>query len=160
MPSPLGWSNLGLTFVIPWLIGSVIDRVIAPPHGQFPSVADREHWLKVLCIIGVATAVLSGFVTYVRGHWTVKLGNRLIADLRRDLFDHLQRLSLHFYSHERTGSIISRLINDIQEAANIVNGGVILVVMDAVQTVVAIVLLFLISWKLASPASPFFPCTC
>jgi ABC-type multidrug transport system fused ATPase/permease subunit len=144
-----GMVNLGLTFVIPWLIGSVIDRVIAPPHGRFPSIADREHWLKVLCIIGVATAVLSGFVTYARGHWTVKLGNRLIADLRRDLFDHLQRLSLHFYSHERTGSIISRLINDIQEAANIVNGGVILVVMDAVQTVVAIILLFLISWKLA-----------
>lgn len=144
-----GLINLGLTFVIPWLIGSVIDRVIAPPHGKFPSVAEREHWLGVLCIIGAATAILSGFVTYGRGHWTVKLGNRLIADLRRDLFDHLQRLSLHFYSHERTGSIISRLINDIQEAANIINGGVILVVMDAVQTVVAIVLLFCISWKLA-----------
>lgn len=144
-----GLINLGLTFIIPWLIGSVIDRVIAPPHGRFPSVAEREHWLGILCVIGVATAILSGFVTYGRGHWTVKLGNRLIADLRRDLFDHLQRLSLHFYSHERTGSIISRLINDIQEAANIINGGVILVVMDAVQTVFAIVLLFLISWKLA-----------
>jgi ABC-type multidrug transport system fused ATPase/permease subunit len=144
-----GLASLALTFVIPWLIGAVIDHVIAPPHGSNPSVAEREHWLFILCAIGVATAVFSGFVTYGRGHWTVKLGNRLIADLRRDLFDHLQRLSLHFYSHERTGSIISRLINDIQEAANIVNGGVILVVMDGVQTLVAIVLLFCISWKLA-----------
>jgi ABC-type multidrug transport system fused ATPase/permease subunit len=144
-----GIVSLALSFVIPWLIGSVIDRVIAPPHGQMPPIAERVHWLKVLVAIGAVTALLCGFITYARGHWTVKLGNRLIADLRRDLFDHLQRLSLHFYSQERTGTIISRLINDIQEAANIVNGGVILVVLDAVQTLVAIVLLFVISWKLA-----------
>jgi subfamily B ATP-binding cassette protein MsbA len=144
-----GLVSLALSFVIPWLIGSVIDRVIAPPHGQMPPIGEREHWLKVLVAIGAVTALLCGFVTYARGHWTVKLGNRLIADLRRDLFDHLQRLSLHFYSQERTGTIISRLIHDIQEAANIINGGVILVVLDAVQTLVAIVLLFLISWKLA-----------
>lgn len=144
-----GLASLALTFVIPWLIGAVIDHVIAPPHGQQPPAAEREHWLFILSVAGVVTAILSGFIAYGRGHWTVKLGNRLIADLRRDLFDHLQRLSLHFYSQERTGSIISRLINDIQEAANIINGGVILVVMDVVQTMVAIVLLFVISWKLA-----------
>ena len=56
-------------------------------------------------------------------------------------FGKLQRLSVGFYAKERTGSIVSRLINDIQQAGNIVNGGVILVVMDAVQTVVAVVLM-------------------
>ena len=144
-----GLIGLSLTFVFPWLIGSAIDKVIVPAQSGAGSVADREHWLLVLVAIGLGTALLTAFITYARGHWTVMLGNRIIADLRRDLFEHLQRLSLHFYSHERTGSIISRLINDIQEAANIVNAGVILVVMDAVQTVVAIFLLFVISWKLA-----------
>lgn len=142
-----GLINLSLTFVFPWLIGSAIDKVIAPAGAAAP-LHERERWLLILVGIGAGTALMFGIVTYARGHCTVKLGNRIMADLRRDLFDHLQRLSLHFYSHERTGSIVSRLINDIQQAANIINGGVILVVMDAVQTVVAIVLLFLISWKL------------
>jgi ABC-type multidrug transport system fused ATPase/permease subunit len=89
-----------------------------------------------------------GVITYTRGHYTVKLGNRIIADLRRDLFDHLQRLSLHFYSKERTGSIVSRLINDIQRAGDLVHGGILLVLMDLVQTVIALCLLFSLSWKL------------
>ncbi|HXE53410.1 MAG TPA: ABC transporter ATP-binding protein, partial [Tepidisphaeraceae bacterium] len=144
-----GLVGLSLTFVIPWLIGSAIDKVIVPGATGNESLQDREHWLMILVAIGVGTALLMAFITYARGHWTVMLGNRIIADLRRDLFEHLQRLSLHFYSHERTGSIISRLINDIQEAANIVNAGVILVVMDVVQTIVAIILLLVISWKLA-----------
>jgi subfamily B ATP-binding cassette protein MsbA len=144
-----GLISLSLTFVYPWLIGSAIDRVIIPSQFDTESLAQRQHWLLILVIIGMATAILIAASGYARGHYTVKLGNRLIADLRQDLFDHLQRLSLHFYSHERTGSIISRLIHDIQRAADIINGGVILVVMDAMQTVVAIALLFYTSWRLA-----------
>ncbi len=149
-----GLLNLGLTFVFPWLIGSAIDRVIAPDWvrrglSQPPTFEERMHWLTVLTVAGVATALLFGLVTYVRGHYTVKLGNRVIADLRRELFDHLQRLSLHFYAKERTGSIVSRLINDIQKAGDLINGGVLLVVMDAVQVLVALGLLFAVSWKLA-----------
>ena len=144
-----GLISLSLTFVYPWLIGSAIDRVIIPSEFDTESLAQRQHWLLVLVVIGMATAILIAASGYARGHYTVKLGNRLIADLRQDLFDHLQRLSLHFYSHERTGSIISRLIHDIQRAGDIINGGVILVVMDAMQTVVAIGLLFYTSWRLA-----------
>jgi subfamily B ATP-binding cassette protein MsbA len=155
-----GLLNLGLTFVIPWLIGSAIDRVIArdylregvaPPMTAAEVAADfqlRIDRLFVIVAIGVGTALLFGIITYVRGHYTVKLGNRIIADLRRDLFEHLQRLSLHFYSKERTGSIVSRLINDIQQAGNLINGGVLLVVMDFIQTIVAAGLLIAISWKL------------
>lgn len=142
--------NLVLIFVFPWIIGSLIDHVIAPSALSGDSNAvHRLHKLWVITFIGVGTAIGFSFITFIRGHCTVKLGNRLIADLRRDLFDHLQRLSLHFYSKERTGSIVSRLINDIQQAGNVVNGGVILVFMDAVQVLLALGLLFAISWQLA-----------
>src|SRR4051812_48756011 len=94
-----GLFHLSLTFVYPWLIGSAIDRVIIPGAvGRGGDMLAREQWLWALIAIGVVTAVLTAFSGYARGHWTVKLGNRLIVDLRRDLFDHLQRLSLHFYS--------------------------------------------------------------
>jgi subfamily B ATP-binding cassette protein MsbA len=149
-----GLLNLGLTFVFPWLIGAAIDRVIAPDWVARglpgpPSNDERQHWLWTIVAVGAGTALMFGVITYTRGHYTVKLGTRLIADLRRELFDHLQRLSLHFYSKERTGSIVSRLINDIQRAGDLVNGGVLLVVMDIVQTMAAVALLFHISWKLA-----------
>ena len=148
-----GLLSMGLTFVFPWLIGATIDRVIAPDfvrHGAAapPSDAERHRWLWTYVAIGAGTALLCGAVSYARGHHTVKLGNRVIADLRRDLFDHLQRLSLHFYAKERTGSIVSRLINDIQQAADLVNGGVLMVVLDVALILVALVLLFSTSWRL------------
>ena len=149
-----GVLNLGLTFVFPWLIGSAIDYVIAPDWVRSglsgpPDFSQRVHWLVTLTVIGVVTALLFGLVTYLRGHYTVKLGTRVIADLRQELFDHLQRLSLHFYGKERTGSIVSRLIDDIQRAGDVINGGVLLVAMDAVQVIAALILIFAVSWRLA-----------
>jgi subfamily B ATP-binding cassette protein MsbA len=145
--------NVGLTFVFPWLIGTAIDRVTAPDWERWgrpsaPQLAERIEWLWTLAAVGASTAFMFGVIRYTRGHYTVKLGNRIIADLRRDLFDHLQRLSLHFYSKERTGSIVSRLINDIQRAGDLVHGGILLVLMDLVQTLIALCLLFSLSWKL------------
>ncbi|HEV7298072.1 MAG TPA: ABC transporter ATP-binding protein [Tepidisphaeraceae bacterium] len=154
-----GLVNISLTFVIPWLIGSAIDEVIVPGvRGEnAPPREERLEWLTVLVGIGLGTALMFAIITYCRGHYTVKLGNRIITDTRRDLFDHLQRLSLHFYSRERTGSIVSRLINDIQQAGQIINGGVIVVCMDFVQTLIAVVLLFSVSWQLTLACLAILP---
>ena len=63
----------------------------------------------------------------------VKLGNRVVMQIRRDLFDHLQRLSLHFYSKERTGGIVWRLIHEVHGVNRLVDAGVVLVGLDAIQ---------------------------
>src|SRR4051794_13399728 len=98
----MGVMSFAISFLFPWLIGSAIDKVIAPAH--LPE-AERARTLLTLLIIGAVTALVTAFAVYGRGHLSVKLGNRVIADVRQDLFDHLSRLSLHFYSKERTGSI-------------------------------------------------------
>ena len=149
-----GLLNLALTFVFPYLIGSAIDTVVAPDWVRRglagpPTFQERLHWLVILTVIGAGTAFAFGLVGYLRGHYTVKLGTRVIADLRRELFDHLQHLSLHFYGKERTGSIVSRLIDDIQRAGDVINGGILLVVMDAAQIVTALILMFALSWRLS-----------
>lgn len=148
----MGLMGFAVTFVFPWMIGSAMDRVISPrpgPGGVLPPVAQREHWLLLLTIIGTITALCSAVAVYGRGHMTAKLGNRIIADLRQELFDHLNRLSLHFYAKESSGAILSRLINDIQQASQIMNSGVILLALDAVQMLVGVLLLFSVSWKVA-----------
>src|SRR5689334_13479445 len=90
----MGVLGFAVTFVFPWLIGNAIDRVIAPRGGEQGA---RHHWLMILLAVGVGVVLVSMVAAYGRGHFTVKLGNRIIADLRQDLFDHLNRLSLHFY---------------------------------------------------------------
>ncbi len=135
-------------FSFPWLIGTALDHVVSPRPSLHLNESQRLAWLIKLAGIGVFFSVLHAIGTYGRGYFSSKLGNRVIADLRQDLFDHLHRLSLHFYSKERTGSIVSRLINDIQQASQLINGGMVSVVMDLSNLFVGIFLLMGISWKL------------
>ena len=142
----MGVLGFAVIFVFPWLIGTTIDRVIAATDAP---AGEHRHWLLWLLLIGAGQALISSVAVYGRGHLSVKLGNRIITDLRQDLFDHLNRLSLHFYSKERTGSIVSRLINDIQQASQIISGGGILLLLDLLQMLVGLVLLMTVSWKIA-----------
>ncbi|MDB5318870.1 MAG: msbA [Phycisphaerales bacterium] len=151
----MGVLGFAVTFVLPWLIGSAIDRVIAPPVGVNEQA--RYHWLLILMAIGAGVVLTSVVAGYGRGPFTVKLGNRIIADLRQDLFDHLNRLSLHFYTKERTGSIVSRLINDIQQASQIMNAGVMLLVLDVLQMLIGVGLMLSVSWRVTAACVAVLP---
>jgi subfamily B ATP-binding cassette protein MsbA len=145
-----GVIGFAVTFVYPRLIGLLIDHVIAPrpENGSFPDYKTRLHYLKELTAAGVATAILFALSGYGRGHFNFKLAHRIVAHMRRDLFDHLQRLSLHFYAHQRTGTIVWRLIHEVHGVASIIHAGIILVFLDLATLVLAVTLLFTISWKL------------
>ena len=151
-----GILKFALNYTFPWLIGSAIDHVVKPIDPSATQQA-RIHWLWVLIAMGVGFSLLHAFASYGRGFYAAKLGNRIIRDIRQDLFDHLHRLSLHFYAKERTGSIVSRLITDIQQASQIVNGGFVAVAMDLFSMVLGTVLLLTISWKLTLACVTVWP---
>ena len=153
----LGFGVLGflLSFVYPWLIGNAIDLIAGSRPGSPPVWARQQLWWLVGA--GAVTAVLHAVVLYGRGHYNVKLGDGIVTDLRRQLFTHLQRLSVGFYTRERTGSILSRVIHDVHEATSIIYGGVIVVALDAAQLLVAFCFLMSLSWKLTLACIGFLP---
>ena len=145
----MGVMKFSMAYTFPWVTGTAIDRVINPEaKGYATDAATRYGWLWWLVGLGVLFSALHAIATFGRGYFTARLGNRVIADLRQDLFDHLHRLSLHFYSKERTGSIVSRLITDIQQASQLINGGIIAVIMDFTHLVMGLALIVRISWKM------------
>src|SRR5690606_29610452 len=151
----MGIGKFMLNYVFPWIGGTGIDMVVRPVSEM--TIEERMDWLWFLIALGAVASVAHAVTTFCRGFYTAKLGNRIIRDIRQDLFDHLHRLSLHFYSKERTGSIVSRIITDIQTSSQIINGGVISVVMDMVSMVVGLVLLFNLNWKLALASLTILP---
>src|SRR5437764_13392000 len=74
----MGVMGFAVTFVFPWMIGAAMDHVISPRliNGQLPSMEQRKHWLTLLVMIGMATAICSAVAVYGRGHLSNKLGNR------------------------------------------------------------------------------------
>jgi len=94
---------------------------------------------------GIAAFVLSAAQTYFTG-W---VGERALADLRIQLFNHLQRLSLGYYERNRTGAIISRITNDVEALDQLVTDGISSLVQNSLVLVGTVVVLFVLDWRLA-----------
>ena len=113
-------------------------------------IAQKDlHTLTVVVVAflaaGLATFVLSSAQTYFTG-W---VGERALADLRIQLFRHLQRLSLGYYERNRTGAIVSRITNDVEALDMLVTDGLASLVQNTLLLGGTVVVLFLLDWRLA-----------
>jgi ATP-binding cassette subfamily B protein len=127
---------------------------LAPPLLAKYAVDDgiRQHDLgKLWWIVGafLLFGLLSWGMSYVQTYLTGWVGERILADLRNRLFDHLQDLSLGFYERNRAGVIISRLTNDVEAIDQLVTDGVTSLVQNSLTLLGTAILLFVLDWRLA-----------
>jgi ATP-binding cassette, subfamily B, bacterial len=124
----------------PYLAKIAVDEGIVPGDLDTLTVV-----VAVFLAAGIAAFALSGAQTYYTG-W---VGERGLADLRIQLFDHLQRLSLGYYERNRTGGIISRITNDVEALDQLVTDGLSSLVQNSLLLVGTAVVLFVLDWRLA-----------
>jgi ATP-binding cassette subfamily B protein len=105
----------GAALAPPYLAGRAIDEGIRQ---------EDMSALTMIVIAFVAAAVLNWAATYLQTYLINWVGQRALQDLRVELFEHLQRLSIGFYSRNRAGVLISRLTNDIQALDQLVTEGI------------------------------------
>jgi ATP-binding cassette subfamily B protein len=116
--------------------------------------------VAVLTWVIVAFIAVSGVnlgASYLQTYLTSWVGSHVIDDLRRQVFAHLQKLSLDFFSRQRTGWIVSRLTNDIDALDQLVTEGVTSLVTNSLTFVGAIVFLFILDWRLALATLAIMP---
>ncbi len=101
-------------------------------------------------LVGVLAAmeIARAAATYVRGVCMVKLRTSIVLDIRQAMWKHLQRLSLGFHQSRPTGSLLSRLMNDINVGQRMIGAGLVRVGIDLICGVIAVATLFTISWPL------------
>ena len=102
----------------------------------------------VMGIVVVAFALRS-LLYYVVCYWGHTFGIRVEADIRRDLFYHMQELSFDFYDQNRTGQLMSRLTTDLFEVTELAHHGPEDLFISAVTIIGALVVMFSIEWRLA-----------
>ncbi len=101
--------------------------------------------MGILILSYVLKSVLYYIIT-VLGH---KMGVLTEADMRRDLFEHLQELPFSFYDHNRTGVLLSRVVSDLFEVTELAHHGPENVLICTLSIVGALVMMFTIRWQLA-----------
>lgn len=110
-------------------------------------------------IIGIMSAVLLAgvIVSFFRNYFSAILGNRMMLDLRDQLYNHLQKMPVSFYDQRQVGGISSRVIHDIGGAQNLIGGGIINLVLDLLMVLFAAFLLFRMNVSLAMLSLAILP---
>jgi ATP-binding cassette subfamily B protein len=101
--------------------------------------------ISLMVVLYVLRMAFSYFVTY----WGHTVGAYIEADMRRDLFNHLQELSFSFYDNHRTGQIMSRVTNDLFEVTELAHHGPEDLFISAVTLVGSFILILTIRWEMA-----------
>ncbi|MEM6427727.1 MAG: ABC transporter ATP-binding protein [Deinococcota bacterium] len=132
-----------IKFTIPLLVPQVTQHFV---DNVFLSELDpRAQWREVYTILaGLFALYVVIWVpgTYMRTYFAGKGGSSAVFDLRRDLYDRILRMSASFFKRNRSGSVVSRLISDVELTQNLVGSALTNVWMDS--TAVLVVLFFLI----------------
>jgi ABC-type multidrug transport system fused ATPase/permease subunit len=126
---------------------------LAPPflakYALDDAIRTNGHGRLYLVVgIFVAAGLANWGMTYAQTYLTGWVGERMLADLRSQLFRHLQRLSLGYYERTRAGVIISRLTNDVEALDQLVTDGVSSLVQNTLTLGGTAVLLFVLDWRL------------
>lgn len=133
----------GLGVVNPVLIRVVFDDALFPKSG----VPDLDLLWLIAAVMAVVT-VATGGLGIVQTFFTNQVGQRVMRDLRDRLYEHLQSLSLSFFTDTRTGEIQSRVANDVGGVQNVVTSTISNVLSNSVIFLSTLVAMFIISWQL------------
>lgn len=128
---------------VPYLTSIAIDKAIAPEAGS-PSL----KLLYILTGIIVALYIVQWVSSKLRIKYTNIIGQRVIYDLRSDLFKHIQKLSFNFFDKRPAGSVLVRVTNDVNSLQDLFTNGVVNLMIDCVQLAGIVVILLLINWQL------------
>jgi ATP-binding cassette subfamily B protein len=137
-----------LSLIPPLLFRRIIDDAI--PEG------DRSM-LNLLGLIIVSAAFLEAALSFVERWYSARIGEGLIYDLRVSLYDHVQRLPIAFFTQVQTGSLISRMNNDVIGAQRAMTGTLGQVVSNVIVLVTTLVTMFLLEWRLTLMALALLP---
>lgn len=107
--------------------------------------------------IVVLAYVLRSLGYYIMTYWGHTFGVKVEADIRADLFRHLQELDFEFYDHNRTGTLMNRLTGDLFEITELSHHGPEDVVIASLTIVGALIFMYLFQWKLALLVSILIP---
>src|SRR5580700_1793323 len=113
--------------------------------------------LAALSLVMLTLYALQSLASFYRNYWAGLAGNQLIFDLQRRLFSHLQSLPHSFFDQNPSGSLVSRVLNDVQQANELVSSALIDVWMDGVSLMFVVVAVVLLDWRLALVALSISP---
>ena len=135
---------VGVQLLVPWLVKTMVATVTEPEAGP-----EAMNTITRLALIALVVYVARGFLQFLRSYMAHVAGWNVVADVRADIYQHLQRLSLHFYEDKQTGQLMSRMINDSDLIEQLIAHAIPDVMVNALMLAGVTAVLFSLNWQLA-----------
>ncbi|GAA3344862.1 ABC transporter ATP-binding protein [Lysinibacillus sp. FSL M8-0216] len=151
----IGIVKFAIPLFIPLLIKIVLDDIIAADdltNGE--KTKELLYWLGGTIIVFF---IIRPPIEYYRQYFAQHVSNKVLFDIRKEIYAHLQRLSLKYYANTRAGDVISRVINDVEQTKNFVMTGLMNVWLDLATIVIAVIIMLTMDIKLTLVALLAFP---
>lgn len=134
-------STLSIIFTLfgPFIMQIAIDNSV--PNKDFKELA----WLSMLLLITIIVSVL--FSTY-RSKIMTRVGQDIIYDIRKDLFDHMQKLSFEYYDDRPHGKILTRVVHYVNNVSDSLSNGIINFILEIFNLIFIMIFMFFTDYKL------------
>jgi len=142
------------------LMISVIDLTFpAVSRWCMYELLPKSAYVTFFCVMAIVFAAfaLRAVLTYIICYWGHTFGILVEADIRRDLFHHMQELSFDYYDRNRTGQLMSRLTADLFDITELAHHGPEDIFISGVTIIGALVIMFTIQWRLALVIAVILP---
>jgi ATP-binding cassette subfamily B protein len=126
------------TALAPLLLKELIDKAIPPAH-------HNRHLVMLVALGAVGLALFNAVLSLAQRYYSARIGEGLIYDLRVKLFDHVQSMPIAFFTRTQTGSLQSRLNNDVVGAQQAVTNTLGTVLQNVISLIVTLVIMFRLS---------------
>lgn len=133
--------NRGASFVLPLKLKPLVDQVLT--HGEM-------GLLPWIIFEVVAATLVQGMTSFALTQMLSKGGQRLISELRTKVQSHIGRLPIAFYDENRTGTLVARIMSDVEGVRNLVGTGVVDFIGGILSAVIAFSLLVRINWRMTA----------
>ena len=138
----------GGTAYLPWIIKDMVDQVLKEKDVAM---------LNYIVVSIIVVFVIRGIAYYGQSYLMNYVGQRVIIDIRKAVFEKLQRLSLSFYDKNKTGTIMSYVTNDVNALQSAMVENVVEMVTESVILIASIVMMIYLDWKLFLVTFSTFP---
>jgi ATP-binding cassette, subfamily B, putative efflux pump len=151
----IGIIKFVIPLIIPILIKYVIDDIIGSEI--LTKTEQTDKLIFIMSIMLIVFVILRPPIEYYRQYYAQWTANRILYDIRDSLFTHIQKLSFKYYANTRSGEIISRVINDVEQTKTFVITGLMNLWLDVATIVIAIVIMFSMNKPLTLVSLILFP---
>jgi ATP-binding cassette subfamily B protein len=139
------WTGILILFlgilapIRPWLIQYTVDHFIVVPD---------QEMLRNVTILMVVILFLEGYFQFLQTYMANKLGQSVIRDIRMKLYKKLNNFQLKYFDNTPIGTLVTRVVSDIETIANIFSEGILVIIGDILKLVVIVIFMLVEDWRL------------